>query len=431
MPKLQDQLEYMYGLGRFGIRLGLSTMESLLEGLGNPHRAFKSVHITGTTGKGSTAALLAGALRTEGYTTALYTSPHIYAFNERIRVDGQAISDEKLSGLIEEVRAVVAEGKLTPTFFEFTTAVAFLHFARQKVDIAVIEVGMGGALDATNVIQPLVAVITNIGLDHTFLLGKTRRQIAENKAGVIKKRSIVVTGEKDPELLAYFATVAKERGAELHVVGERLTAEVIQADLSGQTFKTKGMHEQEFRLRLLGAHQIENACTALAALQALTKQGVGVSLPAIQKSFAHTRWEGRLDVISQQPLVLVDGAHNDDGVRALYAFIKHLPRRDTLVLGVKRDKNLDLFISLLAPLFQNVITTEGNFQPMPAAEIARQLSKTHSHVQTEKNVGRALALAKQITEKEGTILITGSLYMVADALTVLRECVPSKWPMIP
>jgi dihydrofolate synthase/folylpolyglutamate synthase len=416
---LSEHLQYMYGLERFGIRLGLDTMRALLGTLNNPHEQFRSIHLTGTNGKGSTAAMLESVLRAQGIRTALYTSPHLYQFNERVRVAGEPISDAELLALIQDVREAAGD-TIHPTFFEFTTALAFLHFARAQADIAVIEVGMGGTLDATNVITPLVSVITNVGLDHTPILGNNVAEIAANKAGVIKPGRPVVTHEKNPELLEIFKKISQEKEAAVHIVSEEFVASSIQATLEDQTFSAAG---EKYAIPLLGKHQIDNACTALAVLSVLQKQGIEISQQAIKEGLQSVKWEGRLDIVSRQPFILVDGAHNNEGIQALATFLDEtpLPPPDVLVVAVKNDKDISLLLEKIVPRFKHIIVTEGNYEPAPAEKISSLIEPQALSVQAIPNVAAALATGKKLLSPNGMMLVTGSLYMIGDALTVLRH----------
>ncbi len=403
---LDKQLEYMYSLERFGIKLGLEVMEALLAELGNPHTKFPSVHITGTNGKGSCAAMLESVLRTAGYTTALYTSPHLFLFNERIRVGGELIPDENLGMLIEEVRSAAERANLTPTFFEFTTAVAFCYFAEKKPDIAVIEVGMGGLLDATNVITPRVSVITTVGLDHTFLLGKTVAEIAANKAGIIKSDVPVVTGVDDPQIIEYLASIAAEKGSMF----------------TGASPTARDEVKQRYTVPLRGQHQLSNAGVVLLVLEELKRQGMSISEAAIQNGLAATVWPGRLEVVSEQPFILVDGAHNPQSLEALYQFLIEeiaLPQYDVLVIGMKNDKDISFVRDTLAPLFSHVIVTEGSYEPMPAEELAQALH--HPSFEIVPDPRTAAQRGYELVGTKGSLVVTGSLYMIPPALEYLRE----------
>lgn len=423
MNKLARQLNYLYALERFGVRMGLEVMEKLMRSLGNPEKNFKSVHISGTNGKGSTAILTANALQAGEYKVGMYTSPHLIAFNERIRIDGQMIGDEELSELVEEVQGVVGEQKIPVTFFEFTTAIAFLYFARQKVDIAVVEVGLGGDLDATNVIHPLVAAITNIGHDHTNILGLTKQEVASHKAGIFKTGSMAITSEEDPKVLQFLESKAREKKSKFFRVQDTVQIRPISTNLEGQKFAVIGSFDARFSMPLLGNHQLANAATALTILFYLSKNGFPVEVSDIQKAFAKTQWPGRLQVISKQPLILVDGAHNEEGAQALHSYISKYgsvfyPR--VLVLAMKKDKDMPTMLQKIVPIFEKVIVTEGSFEPTPAQALAAVVKKHHADVTAIPNVNKAIAEAKRGLQKDDLLLVTGSLYMIGDALVALK-----------
>lgn len=440
MKAIHEQLAYMYGLERFGMRLGLETMEALMAALGNPERAFRSVHIGGTNGKGSTAAMTAAALRAAGYNTGLYTSPHLVRFNERIQINGRDIPDAALAGFVEEVRSVIERHDIQPTFFEFTTAVAFLYFARQNVDIAVVEVGLGGDLDATNVVQPEVAVITNIGSDHSEFLGNSKREIASHKAGIIKHGGVGVTGETDSQIVSYFEQVSRERGATLVRSQEAIHIRLVSASLDGQVFEARGGVTGTFTLPLLGEHQLQNAAIALAVLHELRERGLSIQMAAIQQGLASTTWPGRLQVLSRHPLILVDGAHNEEGAQALENFLgeslaeqpHHLSicgedfRARVLVLAMKGDKRMPTMLETIVPWFEKVIVTEGNYEPMDSKKLAELVTKHHQNVEIVPKPGEAVTAGRAGLQKNDLMLITGSLYMIGEAMEALKEKRPAR-----
>jgi dihydrofolate synthase/folylpolyglutamate synthase len=419
---IQQQLNYLNSLGRFGINPGLDTISKLLEALDNPHQKFKSIHVAGTNGKGSTSNFIAHALQESGLKTGLYTSPYVYSFNERIKINDSNISDKNLSKLIEKVHTTTETNNLQLTFFEFTTALTFLYFAEQKVDIAVIEVGMGGLLDATNVLKPLIAVITNIGLDHTKYLGTTKQAIAKRKAGIIKEGIPVVTAEKDPDIQKILLSTSNRKHVKLYSLDKHVTITSQAQSLSGQTFKTSQPHNSTFSIPLLGQHQIINACTALLTLHLLKKQGFNVSLLNIQRGFKQATWPGRLDIISKKPLIIADGAHNNDGVIALHNFLinSNLPKPRVLVFGAKQDKDISALIKKIVPLFDHVIITQGNYEPMPTNQIIKQIKQKNLNIHEVPNIKEALALGQKFLKPNHLMLITGSLYLVSDALAILR-----------
>ena len=296
---MQETLDYLYGLERFGIKLGLEVVTELLELLGNPQDQLKSIHIAGTNGKGSTANFIYSVLKEAGYKVGLYTSPHLIKFNERIKINDVEISDNELVELTELIKK--KKKNLQPTFFEFTTALAFLYFAQQKCDYVVIETGMGGRLDATNVLNPLVSVITNVSLDHTKYLGEDKLQIAGEKAAIIKENGIVVTGEKDGNVLELFLKVCLEKNAELVILKEE---EINKSDL---------------KITMLGKHQLRNAALAKKAIEL---SQIKITPNAMEQWLMKAKWPGRLQMVCDKPLVILDGAHNVVGMEKLKEFVR-------------------------------------------------------------------------------------------------------------
>lgn len=380
-----------------------------MDSLGNPQNAYKTIHVAGTNGKGSVCALIYSVLKESGFKVGLYTSPHLMKFNERIKINGKEISDKEIVEYTKLLKQKSEELGIQPTFFEFTTAMAFLHFAK-KVDIAVIETGMGGRLDATNIINPLVSVITNIDFDHMQILGDTKEKIASEKAGIIKT-SPVITGEKDPEIIEIFRKVCDKNNTNL-ITTENLKSEILESTLEKQVFKING---KKFEIHLLGKYQIENSKTAYLALKT-----IGVSDQNIGKGFENVCWPGRLQILSKKPLVIVDGTHNSAGLGATYEFVKKLQNRKVLVLGIAEDKPLEEFVSKLCPIFETTITTEGNFKPADCRLIEEDAKKYSKNVEAIKSVKKAVQKALSLVKEDETIFITGSLYMVGDAMNALK-----------
>ncbi len=445
---LKDELGYLYALTRFGIKPGLEVMERMMEILGHPERKFKSIHVTGTNGKGSTCAMLESVIREAGYKTALYTSPHLYTFNERIQINRVSISDVELAGLVWEIRKACEREHIEATFFEFTTALAFLYFARSNIDIAVIEVGMGGRYDATNVITPLVSVITNIGLDHTEFFGPTLAHVACEKAGIIKEGVPVVIREEGVAMLRIFGEEAREKNANIVLVQDMVKARVISSDLGGQEIDVvDGERSYRVQLPLIGKHQVKNMATAIAALTTLFPlqptprlRPAGTLAPAywsgrlspsgergtrlrdaIPSGIAKTNWEGRLQVISKAPLIIVDGAHNGDGALALVEFLKNLKRFDVLVFAAKKNKDISDMLSRVIPLFSHIIVTEGSFAAEDTDVLAGKIRGIGKRVVVYKNVASAIDAGRRLLDRDSTMLIAGSLYMVSDALGYFRK----------
>ncbi len=431
----QNSIAYLYNLQRYGIKFGLTNTIRLMSLLGNPHRKFKSLHITGTNGKGSTAAMLASILQAAGYRVGLYTSPHLLSFTERIRINGEQIQEERVVELTERIRNKVQSSKfkvqtLTPTFFEFTTAIAFTYFAEEDVEIGVIEVGMGGRLDATNVITPLVSVITNVGYEHQEFLGDTLKKIASEKAGIIKEGGVVVTAA-DEEALEVIGEVCRDKGARLYQVGRDARCEVLQSSLSGLRIRYTGLNRQydNLDIPLLGRHQGVNAACALLTVELLSDRGINIAEDQISKGLKDTVWEGRLEIIGRNPLILLDGAHNPSSAKRLGAFIREALSegydRLILVIGIMKDKDIPSILKELVPISEMVIITRPDYSR--AAEplmFKKDIDRFGKEVLVEEKIPRAIDCAKGIAGERDIICITGSLYTVGEVkayFTQLRK----------
>lgn len=318
-----EALDYIHGARKFGSKLGLHNMKILLELMGNPHKQLRFVHVAGTNGKGSTSAFIASILMEAGYRTGLYTSPYIQRFTERMRIDNQEIDGDELTDITAFVKSCVDQmltmGKNHPTEFEIVTAIAFEYYLRNACDIVVLETGLGGRFDPTNIIDtPELAVITAIGLDHTDRLGKTLPQIAFEKAGIIKRGGDVVIYSQSRETERVFEEACAQKGARLHRTD---FSEIVLHEFGpdGQVFSLDGYDRLE--IGLLGKHQIYNASVAVRAAEVLTAKGFGLSEGNVRKGLARTRWPGRLEILSREPVFIIDGAHNADGAAVLRKFI--------------------------------------------------------------------------------------------------------------
>lgn len=412
-----DALALLDARARFGMRPGLETIRGMLGALGNPERRFRVVHVGGTNGKGSVSAMIASALRAAGHRTGLYTSPHLVRFHERIQVDGVDIAGGDLARAMARIRPAL-DAFPEATYFEVATALALQHFADAGVEVAVLEVGLGGRLDATNVIaSPLVTVVTNVTLEHTEVLGDTVEAIAREKGGIVKPGVPLVTGATGPALQELRA-IADAQKTPVLALGEDFVPQPIGADDAGQALEVHGLRELgEVRVPLLGAHQAENAALALAALDACDAAGVRVPPDAVRAGLAATRWRGRLE---RRGRVLLDGAHNPAGAVALAQFLKDRGIRPVLVFGALADKDWRAMIEVLAPHARDAIATRP---PSPRAldpmEAARAFSQSGIFGMVVEDVGHALRTAEGIAGPDGTVLVTGSLYLVGDALARL------------
>ncbi len=426
----------------------LRRVDELLSTLSDPHQKAGSVHITGTNGKGSVAIMIAAALTASGYSTGLYTSPHLHSWRERIRIDGELISEAELAKLVTGLKPYVEAvneranyGQLTT--FEFLTAMAFAYFGQKGVKFQVLEVGMGGKFDATSVITPLVAVITTIGLDHTDVLGSTIAEIAAEKCGIIKRESTgvispqpaknggiikpestVVISPQPPEAAEVIKQTCAERGAKLLVVGKDVGWRSLGSDLDGQRLRVEGRKgEYELFLPILGEHQLQNAATAVAALEVLSEKGFGITVKGIAKGFAQVEWPGRFQVLRRNPPVVVDGAHNIDAARSLKKALKEYFdfERAILVMGASDDKNIKGVVAELAPLFDRVIVTRSRHpRAMAPAPLAAEFARHGLKARIAEDVPAALSLALSMAGEKELVCLAGSLFIVGEALAAAK-----------
>lgn len=412
-------IDYLYGLQKHGIKLGLENTRRLMTALEDPHRRFRSVHIAGTNGKGSTAAMIAAVLTAAGYRTGLYTSPHLIDFTERMRVNGEPITPQQAARLTERTRTAAAD--LPVTFFEITTAIAFLHFADSSVDFVVAEVGMGGRYDATNVLTPLVSVITNIDLDHQATLGDALEQIAIEKAGIIKPSVPVVTSATRPEALGVIENVCRELHASLYRVGSEIRVE----GPSPQRFRYQGLRWSlpDLNCALLGRHQLSNAGCALSALELLEAGGVTIGEAPVREGLRTVRWEGRLEWMprtSSGATVILDGAHNPAGARVLRNFLEETMKSEAgrliLVLGILSDKDIGGILAELVPLAHEVVVTRPRDERAASTdELKRHLGNYTVRVTVRDPLEEALRYAQSIAAAGDLICVAGSLYTIGEA----------------
>lgn len=414
--KLTSMLLEPFGLGR---------IERLLVRLGNPHLTGRVFHVAGTKGKGSTAAMIASVLDAQGYRTGLFSSPHLHSFRERIRVNGQPIPENDLVALLQEVRPPVEEmhrdgalGRITT--FELTTLLAFLYFSAKEVDFQVIEVGLGGRLDATNVVRPLVGVITSISLDHTSILGTTIRQVAMEKAGIIKPGTVVVTAPQEPEAEEVIRLTCNERGARLVMLGKDVCWLRQSASLEGQTLLVR-TPKADYRLRipLLGKFQCENAALAVSAIEEARSLGIDISPRSTAQGLAKVSWPGRMHILQHRPLLLADGAHNVHSAAVLRETIKEdlLYHRCILVLGASIDKDTAGIVREFNPLADVVVATRSHHpRSAPPVMIAREFGFLGKECRIAGDVPGAIETALELASPDDLVLVTGSLFVVAEAL---------------
>ncbi len=416
--------DWMFNLERFGIKLGLENVTEFLGRIGNPHNDFRTVHVTGTNGKGSVCVFVSDILRKHGLKVGLYTSPHLVRFSERIMINGSEIPEEDVLRigleLKEEMEAMRAEnGEKQLTFFEFTTGLAFRYFSERKVDIVVAEVGMGGRLDATNVLTPEVAAITRIGLEHTNYLGTTIQDIAREKAGIIKQGALVVTGERKPDALAVIQSACTRKGATLRRIGKDFEISNVRQSLQGTAFDYKGVRElNDLRTKLLGGYQAENAAGAIAIVEDLAKRGITISDQEIRDGIASARWPGRLDVVSQKPLVIFDGSHNPDGVTTTVKVLEDLGVTPmTFVVGCMDDKDARGILRAIVPVASRIVTTRARYKRALPSEKLHAIAKEEFSGSMDSFPDSSAAFENGLARIEGKGLCAiGSLYVVGEAI---------------
>lgn len=423
MSAYQRTLNKLYDLQKFGIKLGLSSTKNLLKGLGDPQRDLPCLHLAGTNGKGSVGAMVEAALLQAGVKVGFYTSPHLERFSERYRINGKEISQRQVMALAKEVWQVVDQQE-PPTFFEFITAMAFEHFKRQGVELAIMETGLGGRLDATNICRPLATVITNLGLEHQEYLGKRLADIAYEKAGIIKRGVPLVHGVMQPGVRRLVEETAARRRAKVYRRGRELKFRRRAGgsfDLSGRLWVLSNISTN-----LSGRHQPVNACLALGALEVLSEKGLPLRPQHMVDGLERVHWPGRLEqwpTGKGQATVWLDGAHNPLAAKALLASLESIKagrRPLVMVLGVMADKEIVELLSLLLPAADQVIYSRPVYQRAAAPQVLAEAAPPGSPPGSmEPNLGRAINQARQQAGKEGMVLITGSLFTVGEARTLL------------
>ncbi|MFC1870215.1 bifunctional folylpolyglutamate synthase/dihydrofolate synthase [Chloroflexota bacterium] len=450
----QQALDYIYGfvnyetmpMPRSAAHFDLRRMDELMLRLGNPHQAARSVHIAGTKGKGSTAAMIASVLTAAGYRTGLNTSPHLIDLRERIKVDDKLITEEELIAMVEKLKPEIEVVNRSATYgelttFEVLTAITFAYFREKEVDFQVLEVGLGGRLDATNIINPEVAVITAISYDHTEVLGDTLTEIATEKAGIIKPNSVVVTSPQTDEAATVIAKTCVKRGVKLVRVDRDVTWRSTGFDLDRQLFEVRGrLGGYHLSIPLLGRYQLENAATAVAALEVLIEKGFNISQESIARGLARVSWPGRFQILNRHPLLVADGAHNADSVQKLkqsleqyFGLSPHRSRqgvasggtlslieRAILIIGASFDKNMTGMVSELWPLFDRVIVTRSRHPRAAAPEaLVTEFARYGIEAQVADDVPAALSRAKALAGERDIICVTGSLFVVGEAIEQL------------
>jgi len=426
--------EKMPGIAYTSANYDLRRMGKLLQPLGNPHLGTRTVHVAGTKGKGSTAAMISQTLIAAGYRTGLFTSPHLHTIRERIKINGAMISEVDFAALVAEIKPIVESvneqaifGKLTT--FEILTAVVFIYFKKNRVDFQVLEVGLGGRLDATNVVKPDVCVITSLSLDHTEILGDSIAKIAVEKAGVIKHGCIVVSAPQVDDATQVIKRACRQQRAKLIQVGQDVTWLKTGGDLYRQTLtiSTKSGH-YDLAIPLLGDYQLENAATAVAVAEALISLGTIISSQNIAKGLSQVSWPGRLQILRKEPMVVVDGAHNAYSMSKLVQAVKEYfdYKRCFVILGTSCDKDISGMARELVTLGNHIIITSST-HPRAAliSSLAEKFDSLGIKAVAADNVAEALSKALTLAKKTDLILVTGSLFVVAEAIDYIAKVAPA------
>ncbi len=419
---LEQVLEYIHSNYWNGGTFGLGRTVELLDKMGHPEKGLKFIHIAGTNGKGSTASMTASILQQAGYTVGLYTSPYIFRFHERMQVNGQCITDEELIDIVQWVKPLAQSMESEPSEFELVTCIAFEFFRRRKCDIISLEVGLGGEFDSTNVIEPPeVAVLTNIGLDHTELLGDTLEKIAETKSKIIKSGTDAVIYREPETVEAVFEARCQEVGATLHRADFE-TISLSKASLEGQVFDWGSYKNLE--LPLLGDHQLKNAAVVLSVVKVLQEKDWKITEEHIRRGLASVSWPGRFEVVGRKPLFIVDGGHNPQCIEALVKNVRDYlnGRRLTILTGVLADKDFNEMYGDMADYAAEFVTvTPENPRAMSAEDLKTYLSRYGKPVTACQTVAEGVALARSKAGEDGVVLAYGSLYMLGDVVRAIEE----------
>ncbi|PLS01345.1 bifunctional folylpolyglutamate synthase/dihydrofolate synthase [Neobacillus cucumis] len=425
----QEALDWIHGRLRLGIKPGLTRMEWMMDKLGSPEKKIKAVHVGGTNGKGSTVTFLRSILQAEGYEVGTFTSPYIEQFNERISVNGKPISDEEILRLTNVIKPLADELEGTelggPTEFEVITAMAFYYFANaNNIDMVIFEVGLGGRFDSTNIIQPLASIITNIGLDHTNILGNTYEEIAFEKAGIIKSNTPIFTAVKHPGALKVIEEVADKQSAPISRLNQEFQISGHESIVKGEVFslKSKSLSLEQLEISMMGQHQTENASLAVLAADYLNQAGFQVTEQSIRKGLKEAYWPGRFEILSEKPLVIIDGAHNQEGITALVHELssRYKDRNIHIVFAALRDKKLDEMIGMLDGIADQITFVSFDFPRAAKAEELFQISKSASKLAVEDWSSYLLEKMKSLKPKE-MLIVTGSLYFISEVKPLITK----------
>lgn len=426
----EEALNYINDKDKYGSRLGLHSIGRLLELLGNPQQGLKYIHVGGTNGKGSTSSYLSHCLRAGGYKVGLYTSPYLERFNERIQINGNDIPDDTLARLTDMVREkaniMVSEGLQHPTTFEIVTAIAFLYYKEENTDYVVLEVGLGGRYDSTNIIETsLASVITTLDYDHIDVLGDTLGKIAYQKAGIIKKNGIVISYPQEEEALQVLKDVAIEMNAKFYLTPiENIEIKEETDHGSIFDFKYKTMVLENLKISLIGEYQIFNASLAVTTLLVLRENNLlDISNESIYKGLLETKWKGRLEVLKRNPIFLIDGAHNVQGINHLTKALELFKyNRLILGIGILKDKDYNHMIELLAPKADEIVVTEVNMpRKLSAEDLGNEIKKYNPNVYVEKNIKNAILKTYELANEDDLIVFGGSLYLIGEVRTIVNN----------
>ena len=420
-----EALNFISESHKFGMRLGLDNMKRLLELLGNPQEKLNIIHVAGTNGKGSTCSFISTILVECGYKVGLYTSPYLETFTERIRINNENIPEEKVANIIslikEKIDIMIKEGYEYPTEFEIVTAMAFYYYFIENTDYVVLEVGLGGRYDATNVIdKSLVSVITSISLDHTGILGDTLEKIAYEKAGIIKENGTVFVYNQTDIVKNVIKEVCNKKNAK-YIEVDFDDVIIKKSDINYQSFDYKKY--KDIKINLIGEHQIKNSILALNVVEFISDN---VNLDIIKKGIDKTKWAGRIEKLSKSPLFIIDGAHNEDGAKSLQKVLdKNLKDKNmTLIIGMLEDKDIDTVLEILIPYFNKVITTTpNNTRAISCDKLKDRVYKYNKNVTSMQQIEKAVEYVLENSKKDDVIICAGSLYMIGEVRKeVLKEC---------
>lgn len=429
----EETIDWLFNLHRFGSKPGLLVIRRLLTLLGNPHENFKSIHITGTNGKGSTTAMISSILIDAGYKIGMFTSPHLTNFSERIQINGEEIQKKDVLRILDLIRPI-AENMSTsdepgirhPTFFEVITALCFTYFSEKNIDIAVLEVGMGGKLDATNVVHSIVSIITNVSLEHTHVLGDTVLEVAEKKAGIIKPNSVVITATENDDVFELLKERSKLLNSKIFRVGKNIHYNKTESSLTNQKFSIKGLINEypELEIPLLGEFQIVNAATAVGAVEALTYYNIKIPENSIILGLKNVKWPARLEVLQHNPLVLIDAAKDVEAIKAVKNSILSDLKYDKMisVVSISSDKKIPKMLEYLSKITDFFIFTAHKVQGRAADPniLGSEVERWEKPYEIIPDVKKAVKKALIIATKDDLILIIGSVFLVGEARTLWK-----------